>query len=113
FDVPDTPAIRLRIVVAETKLAAIAAGFTLAGATVTIEVRSGSPAREIIAVAAQRRTDLILIGAHGRTCSSHAVYGSVAERVVRTAPCPVLTACEPAFDFVPVMAGMSTDCAMS
>ena len=41
-------------------------------------------------VAAPRRADLIVMGTHGRTGIKHALIGSVAERVVRHAPCPVL-----------------------
>jgi universal stress protein A len=51
----------------------------------------GSPADEIVKVAAAEHVDLIVIATHGRTGLSHLVMGSVAERVVRTAPCPVMT----------------------
>lgn len=108
FSVPDRPHRRQRTVGAEAKLAAIAAGFSRTGATVTTEVRSGRAAREIIAVATERDTDLILMGARGRACSSRATYGSVAEQVVRTAPCPVQAASEPDVDVLPARAGVST-----
>ena len=52
---------------------------------------SGSPAREIVAYAAAHAIDLIVIGTHGRTGVSRALLGSVAEAVVRRAPCRVLT----------------------
>jgi nucleotide-binding universal stress UspA family protein len=55
------------------------------------EVRSGSPAAEIVRYATERSIDLIVMGTHGRGLVAHAVMGSVAEKVVRTAPCPVLT----------------------
>jgi nucleotide-binding universal stress UspA family protein len=58
-------------------------------------VRSGSPAAEIIRYAEDRSIDLIVMGTHGRGIVAHAVMGSVAEKVVRTAPCPVLTVREP------------------
>jgi universal stress protein A len=58
---------------------------------VTRQVIVGSPSHEIIKVAAAEKVDLIVIATHGRTGFSHLVMGSVAERVVRTAPCPVLT----------------------
>jgi universal stress protein A len=54
-------------------------------------VMSGVPSREIVARAADAGFDLIVMGTHGRTGLAHVVMGSVAERVVRRAPCPVLT----------------------
>jgi nucleotide-binding universal stress UspA family protein len=55
-------------------------------------VRTGDgPARAIIEFAGETRADLIVLGTHGRRGLSHLVMGSVAERVVRTATCPVLT----------------------
>jgi universal stress protein A len=59
----------------------------------------GSPAAHIVDYARRHGIDLIVLGTHGRTGISRALVGSVAERVVRTAPCPVLTvsrAVEPA-----------------
>jgi nucleotide-binding universal stress UspA family protein len=44
--------------------------------------------------------ELIVMGTHGRTGVSHLLVGSVAERVVRTAPCPVLTVRHPEHEFV-------------
>jgi universal stress protein A len=58
---------------------------------VTRQVVVGSPSHEIVKVAAAEKVDLIVIATHGRTGLSHLVMGSVAERVVRTAPCPVMT----------------------
>ncbi|MGE5246066.1 MAG: universal stress protein [Betaproteobacteria bacterium] len=54
-------------------------------------VRVGDPVAEIVEYARVRPVDLIVMGTHGRTGVAHLVLGSVAERVVRTAPCPVLT----------------------
>jgi universal stress protein A len=51
----------------------------------------GIPYRTIVEVAEAEKVDLIVMATHGRTGLSHLVMGSVAERVVRTAPCPVLT----------------------
>jgi universal stress protein A len=51
----------------------------------------GSPAREIAELARAKGVDLIVMGTHGRTGIQHALLGSVAEKVLRTAPCPVLT----------------------
>jgi nucleotide-binding universal stress UspA family protein len=47
--------------------------------------------RKIVEVAAEEKVDLIVMATHGRTGFSHLFMGSVAERVVRTASCPVLT----------------------
>ena len=54
-------------------------------------VRPGNPAAEIVRYAADHNVDLIVMGTHGRGLVGHAVMGSVAEKVVRTAFCPVLT----------------------
>ena len=51
----------------------------------------GGAADEIIRIAEQERVDLIVIGTHGQTGWRHAVFGSVAEKVVRLASCPVLS----------------------
>jgi nucleotide-binding universal stress UspA family protein len=51
----------------------------------------GEPAAEIVAHARDNAIDLVVVGTHGRTGLTHAIMGSVAERVVRKAPCPVLT----------------------
>jgi nucleotide-binding universal stress UspA family protein len=51
----------------------------------------GIPYRKIVEVAEQEKSDLIVMTTHGRTGLSHLVMGSVAEKIVRTAPCPVLT----------------------
>jgi universal stress protein A len=56
-----------------------------------LEVRVGSPAGEIIAAASELKVDLVCIGTHGRRGIVHLILGSVAEKVVRQAPCPVLT----------------------
>jgi nucleotide-binding universal stress UspA family protein len=54
-------------------------------------VLSGNPATEIVRFANAENVDLIVMGTHGRGLVGHVVMGSVAEKVVRTAPCPVLT----------------------
>ena len=53
--------------------------------------RAGTPATEIVSFAREHEVDLIVMGTHGRGFVGHVVMGSVAEKVVRTAPCPVLT----------------------
>jgi len=56
---------------------------------------AGDPLRTILQTAADGHHDLIIVGTHGRTGRLHALLGSVAEGVVRNAPCPVLTVREP------------------
>ncbi|WP_242346099.1 universal stress protein [Anaeromyxobacter terrae] len=57
---------------------------------------AGEPAAEIVAFARERGMDLLVLGTHGRTGLEHALLGSIAERVVRRAHCPVLTVRPPA-----------------
>jgi nucleotide-binding universal stress UspA family protein len=59
--------------------------------SVVTAVRWGSPVETIVAYAEDLRVDLLVIATHGRTGLSHVLLGSVAERIVREAPCPVLT----------------------
>jgi nucleotide-binding universal stress UspA family protein len=61
------------------------------GLTVRTAIVRGHPAVVILEQAGERRSDLIVMGTHGRTGLERVVMGSVAARVVRLAPCPVLT----------------------
>ncbi len=54
-------------------------------------IRRGIAADLIIQAARELPASLVVMGTHGRTGIDHALLGSIAERVVRTAPCPVLT----------------------
>ncbi len=63
----------------------------MGSARVKTEKGIGEPALEIVEFARQGGYDLIVVGTHGRTGLRHAILGSVAERVVRRAACPVLT----------------------
>jgi nucleotide-binding universal stress UspA family protein len=63
-------------------------------------VRVGRPYHEIITAARELNVDLIVIATHGYTGFKHVLLGSTAERVVRHAPCPVLTVREREHDFV-------------
>ena len=63
---------------------------TMVSATQAV-VRSGSPAVEILRYAAEAEADLLVLGTHGRTGFERFMVGSVAEKVLRKAPCPVLT----------------------
>jgi nucleotide-binding universal stress UspA family protein len=66
-----------------------------AGLTVRIALRTGVPYAEIVELATNERADLVVLGTHGRGGINRALLGSVADRVVRLAPCPVLTVREP------------------
>ena len=52
---------------------------------------TGDPAQQIVRMARSKRADLIVVGTHGRRGFSKFFLGSVAERVIATAPCPVMT----------------------
>jgi len=62
----------------------------LSGSTVAIETLRGSPASELAEYAAKNGVDLIIIATHGRSGVSRWVWGSVADRVLRSACVPVL-----------------------
>jgi nucleotide-binding universal stress UspA family protein len=66
----------------------------------TILLTSNSPALAIVDYAKESQADLIVMGTHGRRGAAHLLMGSVAERVVRIAPCPVLTVRHPEREFV-------------
>ncbi|MBF0280041.1 MAG: universal stress protein [SAR324 cluster bacterium] len=61
----------------------------------TVEIKTlvikGNPVEEIIEFVGREQMDMIVMGTHGRTGVSHMMIGSVAEKVVRLSPCPVLT----------------------
>jgi len=61
------------------------------GLTVETELLSGVAHREILKAAHRTKADLIVMGTHGRSGVDHLLLGSVAEKVVRMSPCPVLT----------------------
>ena len=67
---------------------------------VTITTAVATPCQEILRYAAEHDVDLIVMGTHGRSGMSHILLGSIAERVVRHAPCPVLTVRHPEREFV-------------
>ncbi|MBY0526479.1 MAG: universal stress protein [Gemmataceae bacterium] len=72
----------------------------LARFTVHKEVREGTPFYEIIQVAKEKDVDLIVMGTHGHSGLAHVLLGSVTEKVVRKAPCPVLTVRHPEHEFI-------------
>jgi nucleotide-binding universal stress UspA family protein len=72
-------------------LAELIASKNLGRLNPTAEVRIGEAGAEIVAAAKELSADLLVVGTHGRTGLKHLLLGSVAEHVVRHAPCPVLT----------------------
>ncbi|HMN47771.1 MAG TPA: universal stress protein [Ignavibacteriaceae bacterium] len=58
-------------------------------------IKTGKPFVEIIETATEENIDLIIIATHGHSGVEHILFGSTAEKVVRKAPCPVLTLREP------------------
>jgi nucleotide-binding universal stress UspA family protein len=54
-------------------------------------VIQGKPSAEIVRVALEETADIIVLGTHGKGMLDKAIFGSTAERVIRRAPCPVLT----------------------
>lgn len=76
---------------ASRELSQLQARLAKKGATVKTALRSGIAYQEIVDAAKKLKADMIVHATHGRTGLSHLVMGSVAERVVRTATCPVLT----------------------
>jgi nucleotide-binding universal stress UspA family protein len=68
--------------------------------TKSVVITAGATAPAIVNYAAKMDVDLIVVGTHGRSAVAHLLMGSVAERVVRTARCPVLTVRHPERDFV-------------
>ena len=61
------------------------------GLKLRIRLEDGVPAERILAVAREERVDVVIAGTHGRTGLQRAILGSVADRLVRQAPCPVIT----------------------
>ncbi len=76
---------------AKRMLAALPDPQWAAGVSVVRAVRQGPPFLEIVRYAKDNAIDLVVAGTHGRSGLKHMLLGSVAERVVRKAPCPVLT----------------------
>jgi nucleotide-binding universal stress UspA family protein len=80
---------------AKARLKAIVEERTPKEMSVGVEILTGDPAPEIITVANDFHADLIVMGTHGRGGLAHLLMGSTAEKLLRKAPCPVLTLREP------------------
>lgn len=68
--------------------------------TKAVVVTSTATAMAIVDYAKHAAVELIIVGTHGRGAVAHMIVGSVAERVVRSAPCPVLTVRHPEHEFI-------------
>ena len=75
----------------QKQLAALAGKAAKGGMKVVTLLAEGEPAEQIVKAARSTRADLVVVGTHGRSGFSRLFLGSVAERVVATAPCPVVT----------------------
>ena len=83
---------------AKAKCEELLSNANIAKSCVRVEV--GSPFVEIVRLARETATDLVIVGTHGRGPVAHLLLGSVAERVVRKAPCAVLTVRHGEHEFV-------------
>jgi nucleotide-binding universal stress UspA family protein len=84
---------------AEEELRKLSKDFINGSLQVEILIKTGKPFVEIIETASANDIDLIIIATHGHTGVEHLLFGSTAEKVVRKAPCPVLTLREPVKGF--------------
>jgi nucleotide-binding universal stress UspA family protein len=82
-----------------TQLAKLEERVRQAGVGVSSCLLEGAPFVEIVRAARGEQADLIVMGTHGRSGLRHALLGSVAEKVVRKAPCPVLVVRPPGHEF--------------
>jgi nucleotide-binding universal stress UspA family protein len=87
---------KIETAMGEAKRDALAAGARVEDVLVV----EGIPFAEIVRAARDKKCDLIIMGTHGRTGLKHALLGSVAEKVVRKAPCAVLTVRDEEHSFV-------------
>jgi nucleotide-binding universal stress UspA family protein len=85
---------------ARTALDRTLAGLRLPDVVVHPVVVEGTPYDAVVRFAGEKEIDLIVMGTHGRSGLAHLFMGSVAEKVVRKAPCPVLTVRQPEHEFV-------------
>lgn len=76
---------------AREQLTALAAKLTKKGLRVRTVLEIGAPHEIVVRAAKRTKAELIVLSTHGRSGLAHVFIGSVAERVVRHAPCPVLT----------------------
>lgn len=85
---------------AKRQLTQLVASDQFKGLEVETAVMRGVPFVEIVEFAREKEIDLITIATHGRTGLKHAIFGGTADKVVRKAPCPVLSVKHPEHEFV-------------
>jgi nucleotide-binding universal stress UspA family protein len=85
---------------AKTELAKLGEEARQRSVSVQEQVVQGKPSAEIIRFAAENAVDIIVLGTHGKGMLDQALFGSTTERVVRRAPCPVLTVPTEGHEFV-------------
>ena len=99
--VPTGPPIEELVSLADKELTKFkAAHLADVKSNVMLATSAGRPYMEIISYAKTKSIDMIVLGTHGRSGLRHALLGSVAEKVVRKSPCPVLTIRHPEHEFV-------------
>lgn len=91
---PDYPVNRMYLTelmkTATGQLADLKARAAARGISIHTRTATGIPSEELLAAAKAEDSDLIVVGTKGKTGLEHVLVGSTAERVIRTAPCPVL-----------------------
>jgi nucleotide-binding universal stress UspA family protein len=76
---------------ARKKMAGVVQEFFKGFPKLETRVEVGTPAEKIMELAKKEKIDMVIMGAHGRKGLEKAIFGSVADKVVTSAPCPVLT----------------------
>lgn len=97
--IPAGPPIEQILEAAEKQLAEFVAGKIPDDVTAKKKLLRGRPFVQIIRHAREQQMDLIVLGTHGHSGLTHILMGSVAEKVVRKSPCPVLTIRHPEHEF--------------
>ena len=100
FTLADRGVQRTREEVGQRQVQALVSGDRMLLRAEAVIVTSNSPAAAIVEYATRAEADLVVIGTHGRGVITHLLMGSVAERVVSMARCPVLTVRHPEREFV-------------
>ena len=88
---PPAPPVEQFAAAARTALERVITDLQRPGLAIRPEVVEGTPYEEIVRFARERVVDLFVIGSHGRSGLAHILLGGVTDKVVRRAPCPVLT----------------------
>ena len=97
--IPAGPPVEQLAEAAEKQLAEFVASKVPAELTAVKKIVRGRPFVEIIRYAREKKVDIIVMGTHGHSGLTHILMGSVAEKVVRKSPCPVLTIRHPDHEF--------------